>query len=382
MKYLDVIEKTYASTSDLSERGVCVAKKAAYLARRGEFDVARSLISQLRSSREIYCFPRASIWISIADGILDFFVGNEDSAAEKWRRARVLSSSFEMFDLAALVGAWQAHYAFGKFDFDLLHGGIQTALEHVDLGNAERLARLFLVLGESSHLAGSRARANEWYSRSRICAQKIGDETITSSTMYNSAAMQIVNIRWHLFARMADSGDSSLTVVDANSVESFDGLVGITAWPDLTPVLKAQALSLSGRSLEAKEIYDQFLDRLQGDAHSRHLCWLTSDWAYCGARTGNLEWARRVAMLSLDQVSPRVQIDDLASTYSRLSQTFALCGLDGEAELYADLSRAAWINFEAIRETVNGIVVQCDRFLDVFSLNNLSTVGNIAGGSK
>lgn len=356
MNYLGRIDSLLQKTSSAAERGVLFARKAAYLARAGKQQQASELVAFLRSDAGIYEVHQVPIFLSIVDGLIAFFTGLEDEAYEKWRRAKALASACGYDDAVALSSAWLAHYAFGRFDFRSVRDELKSALDASSADQADCLARISLVVAECAHLAGDRARANRWYSRSRYQAEKVENDATVGSIMFNTAAMQIVNYRKTHLASDDGGLAPELAVLEAQSAESFELLAGVRALPDLTPVLKAQAFSLAGQPAEAAVIYGQLLAGEPISSQVRSRSWLVADWGYCVLLCGDVRRALELSEEAESLLTTDIQIDDLASTYSRLAQIYASLGNRDASHSFRALASKCWGQFSELQLEVLDVV--------------------------
>lgn len=349
MSYIDRINIELSSVGSDLEKGVLLARKAAYLARMGVFDQSHRIVADLRSTPNIYQLPIIPIWLTLVDGVSLFFRGYEDDAKDRWQRTKALSAACHIREMEALASAWLAHFAFGRFDWQALRRELSCTFSAARSDDTDCLARAFLVLGETAHLAGRREVANVWYSRSRAVAQSVGDELTVSSLIFNTAAMQIVNYRQQIMAFGGREDVAALAVIEAESTSNFDELVGVSSLAELTPVLKAQALSLSERFAEAESIYAEALRSPPSGSQARNRGWLLADRAYCVAKLGLFNLSDRLTTESLKWLTDRVQVDDMAALHSRLAEVFKLLNKFDKADYHAQEAKRFWGEFSDLQ---------------------------------
>lgn len=355
LRYMDWINKRIQSAENEVNSEVFAAKKAAYLARTGDIDSAVELIDRIKSNALRKNLDFVAIYATFVDGVIAFYQDHTDQARDKWSRAKALSKAAGADSIRANSCSWLAHHSFGSFDLRGLEENLSEAFQLVTEDDSECLSRLFLVLAEALHLCGDRALANDWYLRSRGQALRLGDDATISAIMYNRAAMGIACSRQELLRNRLPIVDTRLVVLEAESTDNFDRLIGVVSLEDFTPLLKAQTYSLAGRFVDAEAIYAKGLAREPNKAQRRHRGWLLADWAYCLARSGSVEKAVSMARMAVDYISEDVQIDDLAALHSRLSTVYELINDRSAESVHAGLADKYWDQFSEFQDGLGSI---------------------------
>lgn len=352
-RYLLKLDAEIDLECDRAVIGALKARKAAYLARIGDFSDATNLVERVRSEALADQLHSVAIHAIFVDGIIAFYKDLLLVARDKWRRARSLSLACGATSILANVEAWLAHDAFGRFALADMCTSLGSAIQHVALNDSDCLARIFLVIAQASHLAGDKEMANKWYERSRVKALVLGDDVAISSLMYNRTAMDVACLRQKLLSmgiRGVGGEDANLIAMKAESTDNFDRLIGIVSLGDFTPNLVAQTYSLAERFLEAEMIYSSSLSSLPSPAQRRHRGWLVADRAYCLARLGRITDARYFAEEAKRYVTNEDQVDDVAAMYSRISLVASMCGdmtWAEESRIYAIQCWAEFSGFQA-----------------------------------
>lgn len=348
-RYLSRIDADLREVSLGEAAGVLLTRKAAYLARMGDFRAAASLLNEIRGRDDLYAIPVVATWVTFVDGVVAFYQDLHDQARDRWNRSRILGSAIDAVDVVASSCAWLAHIAFGRFNIAEFRENMITAAASVRAADHDCLARLYLVVAVACHLAGARNRAVEWYVKSRREALVKGDDATVSSIIYNQAAMDIAYYRWSEMISARDMYTHSTYVPEAESAENFDKLVGVISLEDFTPLLKAQAYSLAGRFDDAARIYRSALQQEPTPTQRRHRGWLLADWAYCCSRLGDADLALNLAAKATGYLDHSVQCDDLAAAHTRLELVFARAGNQELRENHASQAALKWSEFAAVQ---------------------------------
>ena len=231
LRYMDWVNKRIQSAESEVNSEVFAAKKAAYLARTGDIDSAVELIDRIKSNALRKNLDFVAIYATFVDGVIAFYQDHTDQARDKWSRAKALSKAAGADSIRANSCSWLAHHSFGSFDLRGLDENLSEAFQLVTEDDSECLSRLFLVLAEALHLCGDRALANDWYLRSRGQALRLGDDATISAIMYNRAAMDIACSRQELLRNRSPVVDTRLVVLEAESTDNFDRLIGVVSLP-------------------------------------------------------------------------------------------------------------------------------------------------------
>lgn len=351
-RFLEELERGLSISADDIEIGCLLAERAAYLARLGRTQEARQEISDLRNKNALRPRIEISIWINIAIGIADFYDDMSSIATDRFMRAQALSRAAGLSNLQATAEAWLAHMAFGRYDFQAMCVAVSEALSLATRDLHSCLARVSLVVGESLHLAGLREVASSWYRRAQVHALSVGDETLISALMHNMTALRVAMSRYDSCRGVAVHEFSQMSVSGADSTANFDQLTGIVSLDSMTPVLRAQALSVAGFFQGALTLYSAHLDSVVARGFSRVKCWLIADRAWCELNLGLTEAARASAIEAELSISEHVQVDDLAATHDRLQQVYRLLGENEVAADHASKAGQLWKSFEIIQSNI------------------------------
>ena len=321
------------------------ARRAMQLARHGALSEAREALTTLHQLS--FQHPHADIgaWLHLAEGLMTYYNGfSAQPAQERIQRAHAIAASHAgMEEVQVLADAWLAQLAFVRHDLDgmIQHARrcLAVARENEDHG---ALARLGMALGLSWHYAGDGDAAQRWYQRARRHAATEGDDTTLSALMFNMAAMRVALLRRESLNARVRVQEMLLSV---DSIRHYDAAVGAAMMNELTPVLRAQVLTVEGRFEEARALYEQHLPQAMSLGLERLGSSLLSDVAWCRANSGQPELALRQAREAEVELDPSCELDDRAITHSRLAQVFALLGEAADAQRHDALAKEAWDQF-------------------------------------
>jgi hypothetical protein len=321
-------------------------ERAAYLARLGRFDDARSEIDALRRRYGQQPTTSISAWLHLAEALVGHYTDLGPHARDKLARAHALSAAAGLKPLQALSAAWLAHLDYLAMDPAAM---VRRATEALALASADHhaaLARVKLVIAQSYHEAGRYDRAQPWYQQARRHATADGDDATLSAMMWNMASLRVAAWR-QLAARGAPAADSEMNLLlGAESTAHFDAMIGVRSLSALQPILRAQVCSLLGRSTEALALFEAHLDEARRQGMEPVAGILLADRAWCRLQSHNPIAAgvdARAAAAALDLPGSAC---DRAPGHSRLVQVFDALGDAAAARRQHALGAAAWAALE------------------------------------
>ncbi|RZL36937.1 MAG: hypothetical protein EOP35_09915 [Rubrivivax sp.] len=328
---------------------VLQAQRAILWLRHGHVVEARKELNRLQGRALVHPNIELAAWLHLAEGLAAYFNSFGGGARDRVRRALVLAQAGRLESLSVLCEAWLAQMAFVDRDVDsvVVHAAAVFAVP-VENASAWRIAS---ALGMAWDLAGQRPLATVWYLWGRRAANAEGDEAGFSAILYNQVQMRILRIRHAAFAGDASTEPAELLGID--SVGNFDGAVGGSARADLTPLLRAQLLTVHGDFAEAAGLLEKHLPEAVSSGLARVGGSLLADLAWCWANTGELQRARALADQAAVEVlaedSPDCDIDERAALHSRLAQVYARLREDALAARQAEAAAQAWAEDAAQR---------------------------------
>lgn len=370
-RFLERLDNQINAASDRFIRRCLLAERAAYLARLGEMNLARDDLRNVQSENNLEPNIRVSILANIADGVINYYQDMSPIAIDRYQRARALASASGQDDLQARIDSLIALLEYGFHHFDRMFEHLEQAAAKASVDDYQTLCRICMIAGQTLHLANNYDLAIAWYQKAKYFANEAHDDASMSALLHNMASIWVVNWRNSQLGKIATTDSPQVARVGANSTSNFDQIIGSSALAELTPLMKAQILSLECKYEEALKVYTLTLPSLSLKALGGWRSWLLADMAWCNLQLGNIKDAKIGFENSARELSEEHHLDDQAATLTRLSE-----GLDilDQKEL-ADSSRikaiAAWKEFILLQSRMRDVA---ERFLE--SKGHLHRIGN------
>lgn len=328
---------------------VLQAQRAILWLRHGHDVEARKELNRLQARALVHPNVELAAWLHLAEGLRAYFSAFGGSARDRVRRAHVMATAAGATSLRSLCDAWLAQMAFVDRDIDGVIAHAKAVLaSHVDDATSCRVAS---ALGMSWDLAKKQPMAAVWYAWGRRAAGNEGDAAGLSAMIYNQAQMRVLHIRHAAFA--GDVGAMPVALLGVDSIHNYDGAVGGSARQDLTPLLRAQLLTVEGDFAAAATLLETHLPEAVAAGLARVGGSLLADLAWCWANTGQGQRARALADQAAVEVlaedSPHCDLDERAALHARLAQVYARLHEDGLAARQADAAAEAWAQDAAQR---------------------------------
>lgn len=180
------------------ERARAQMKMSAYLSRKGKWDDAMQLISQVRQEYDGGSSTYMFALINFSEGIYQIAKNGVDAGVPKLLRAKALAASGGDDDgLLLLISAWLSHC------YRVLHRWPELGREMVFAAtylkqapaSDEGLARLCLVIADSLQESGADQDSCRWYGLTRDLALKCGDDLTLAAMLYNRSSIHVFNLR-------------------------------------------------------------------------------------------------------------------------------------------------------------------------------------------
>lgn len=328
---------------------VLQAQRAILWLRHGREAEAREELNRLQA--RALAHPRVDLaaWLHLAEGLTAYFSAFGGGACERVRRAQVMAGAARLPGLQALCDAWLAQMAFVDRDIERLvtHAGAALALP-ADNAAACRIAS---ALGMAWDLAQDEAAASAWYAWGRRAASADGDDAGLAALLYNQMQMRALRIRHAALA--GEPGEAPAVLLGVDSIGHFDDAVGGSPRADLTPLLRAQLLTVQGDFATAAALLEAHLPDAVAAGLARTGGSLLADLAWCWANTGDAGRARaladQAAIEVLAEEASHCDLDECAALHARLAQVYARLREDGLAARHGDAAQAAWAQDAAQR---------------------------------
>lgn len=330
---------------------VLQAQRAILWLRHGHETEAREVLNQLHARSLAQPRVELAAWLHLAEGLWVYFNAFGGDGRDRLRRARVMAGAAGLVPLQALADAWLAQMAFVGRDIDGLVGHAGQSLSALQVGDHAAAYRVATALASAWSLAGGEAAAQPWYAWARQHAIAEGDDAGLAALLYNQTLMRALRIRHAALA--GEPGEAPAALLSIDSIGRYDDAVGGSARGDLTPLLRAQLLTVQGDHAEAAVLLEAHLPAALAGGLARLGISLLADLAWCWTHTGQSLRARALA----DQAAAEVlaedpahcDIDECVALHARLAQVYERLGEAGLATREAEAAAVARAQDEAQR---------------------------------
>ena len=214
-RLIDRLDAQIAQAEEVFERECLKSRRAAVLARHGQFAEARFALAGLRSQSQRLRNPVLSAWVAFVDGLIEHCESLSPTARAKFQRAYDLASSAGDPDLHSLSAAWLAMADFNASDVEATVAHTQEALRIAPPDSHAARARAALVVASAWRVAGDDERATPWYKMARQHAATEGDVSLVSVLLHNMAAFQAGRISLEGAFDRADLADAQRVLLEA-----------------------------------------------------------------------------------------------------------------------------------------------------------------------
>jgi hypothetical protein len=339
-----------AAASVPARAAVLQAQRAILWLRHGREAEAREELNRLQARALVHPRVELAAWLHLAEGLTAYFSAFGGGACERVRRARVMAEAARLPALLALCDAWLAQMAFVDRDIDRLVAHAAAVLA-APADNAAA-CRVASSLGMAWDLAQDEAAASGWYAWGRRAASAEGDDAGLAALLYNQMQMRALRIRHAALA--GEPGEAPAVLLGVDSIGHFDDAVGGSARADLTPLLRAQLLTVQGDFAAAAALLEAHLPEAVASGLARTGVSLLADLAWCWANTsGEALRARALADQAAVEVlaedAAHCDLDECAALHARLAQVYARLHEDALSARHADAAQAAWAQDAAQR---------------------------------
>lgn len=344
------LDAEIASAAAVPARAAVLQVQRAILwMRHGRDAEAREELNRLQVRALVHPRVDLAAWLHLAEGLTAYFSAFGGGSRERVCRAHIMAQAAGLTALRSVCDAWLAQMAFVERDIDRLvtHAAAVLAAPP-DNGAACRVAS---SLGMAWDLARDEAAASAWYAWGRRAASADGDDAGLAALLYNQMQMRALRIRHAALA--GEPGEAPAVLLGVDSIGHFDDAVGGSARADLTPLLRAQLLTVQGDFAAAAALLEAHLPEAVAAGLARTGGSLLADLAWCWANTGDMTRARAMADQAAVEVlaedSPHCDLDERAALHARLAQVYARLNETGLAARHGDAAQAAWADDTAQR---------------------------------
>jgi tetratricopeptide (TPR) repeat protein len=346
-RLLETLDAQIAQAEGVFERECLKSRRAAVLARHGQFSEARFALAGLRSQSQRLRSPVLSAWVAFVDGLIDHSESLAPTARDKFRRAHELASASGDAALQAECAAWLSNSDLNANDVDATVTHAAEAMRLAPEGSHAARARASLVIAGAWRIAGEDDRAQPWYQRARQSAASEGDVSLVSILLHNMAAFQAGRISLDDAFGRADLVDAQRVLLEAESTGNYDAGVGNEQLLAEVPLLRAQLMLVLGRHAAALELFDGQLSRALTQGHVHREARFLADAAFAEVKLGRLDEATR-RLRAIQAATPSMtEPDDIAATHARLADVNRALGRTEAAQAHRREADAALARHEA-----------------------------------
>ena len=340
-RLIERLDAQIAQAEGVFERECLKSRRAATLARHGQFSEARFALAGLRSQSQRLRNPVLSAWVALVDGLIEHCESLAPSARDKFRKAYELASATDDAGLQAEAAAW---LAICDLNADDIEATVRHAAHAIRVAPADAhaaRARVSLVIGNAWRFAGDDARAQPWYLRARQDAAAEGDVSLVSIMLHNMAAFRAGRIGLEDAFDRADAADAQRVLLEAESTGNYDAGVGNDKLMAEMPLMRAQLMTVLGRYDEAIALIDAQLPRARAEGQAHREARFLADALHAEARLGRVGEAARRLRLIQTVLPLMTESDDLAATHARLATALQALGRTELAQAHRAQADAA-----------------------------------------
>lgn len=316
---LDRIEAILTQTQDEYEIAELLAKKAAYLARVGRFDDARTLVNEVRQTFNDGRSGRVTCLIQVAEGVLHHHNHQHSAALDRFNRALFLAQALKQTDLIGLCAAWQAFIDFDQSRFESMQRNLLLVRDlGLDQDHAVQ-SRFAVTVMVSTIFVGERIQAQKWFRLGHSHAVADGDQAGIDGLLFNKAVFGLARQRVAWCAGAFDRDWAQTIRAELRSAANLQQLVGIATLTNHVDLCLARLDLIEGRFMEGLRLIDQ-LARLEGFA-GKHVnsTALSVERVFALAHVGREQEAAQLAKsLELSELE-RLDPDERLAAFKMLS---------------------------------------------------------------
>lgn len=359
---LDRLEAQFSCAGTMEERAIVLARKAAYLARIGRFDEARSIVAAVREAFSDGRSGRATAWLMWTEGLIHFYFDLNPNALDRVARAQLLAMAMRDKDLTALSSSWKAHMEFETSRFAAMGDSLRTAQVHVSPENHSAVTRLCMVVADALFLCGDHVNGQRWFMRGRDSALDEGDQASIEALVYNRAAFRLAWLRAQRCMRELSHDETGTVRKEVESACNLQDLTQVRALPDIVRLCEARAIALDGQFDVALAKLTAIQDAEGPFAHYNFSqAFVALEIAYCHARLGNVEAATSITDRLHDVHFSQLDVDEQLVACWMRREMAAIDGSFGsltEAQEQLDKSVGAYIEWiVSIEKSIDSVRV-------------------------
>lgn len=364
-RWLQRLDAAVAQAETPLARECAKADRAVRLARMGRLDDARFALTGLRTQQQRLRAPLLEARIALLTGMIAHFTTLSPQAKTHFIAAQHLAEEAGDGPLATLAAAWSAQCLLNEADLPALTAQLRYVLGRITAHEHSAWARLGLTLCVALENAGDLATSQRWGMLARQHASQDDDSSMMSAVLYNTSSLRASRIAMADAWGEADLDEARSALLEMESAGHYDFGAGSSGLGALVPMNRALLLSVLGRCDDAVPLFEQNMDGIRTQGHSDIAGKYMAEWAWCEARLGHTDRARRMALRAEQELKGCDNPDDphtCAATFARLAQLMAHCGKAAEAadlRVRAEVARGQWQDWQQrMREAVDALALQ------------------------
>ncbi len=340
-RLLERLDAQIAQAEEVFERECLKSRRAAVLARHGQFAEARFALAGLRSQSQRLRHPVLLAWVAFVDGLIEHCESLSPTARAKFQRAYDLASTAGDPELHSLSAAWLSIADLNASDVDATVAHAQEALRVAPADSHASRARAALVVASAWRVAGDDERATPWYKLARQHAATEGDVSLVSVLLHNMAAFQVGRISLDAAFDRADLADAQRVLMEAESTGNYDSGIGNGQLMAEVPLLRAQLMTVLGQYDAAIALFDAQLPRARAEGQVHREARFLADALFAEVKLGRMDEAVKRLRAVNAVLSLMTEHDDLAATHARLAAATRAMGRAAQADAHAAQAQAA-----------------------------------------
>jgi tetratricopeptide (TPR) repeat protein len=304
------IQKRLAVETDPQRRAELIARLAAYAARVGSFDEARSLIAEVRKVFNDGRSARVTALVMIGEAMIAHYEELGVQALDRLKRAQLLADMTRDRDLAAVAAAWRAHVEFQESSLEAAARSLKHSFDSAGPDNQAAHARCAIVLFMAFAFLGDRTEAQRWFNVGREAALAEGDQASIDALVHNKAAFDVAFL-WALKGQGSpDPGWLQHARTQVESAKNLQQLVRVVSFDALIDLCDARLLILEEKFEAAVEAFERI--RPKGPLPTQHYSPSLADTevAYCLTKLGKIEEALKVFERCRNTSHTMLDVDD------------------------------------------------------------------------
>lgn len=341
-RVIERLDAEIAQAEGVLEREFLKARRAAALARHGQFSEARFALAGLRSQGQRLRNGALAAWIVLVDALIEHCESLAPTSREKFVRAHDLAVAAGDAVVHAESAAWLSLSDLNANEREASAAHASEALRIAPPDAHVARARAALVVGDAWRYSGEDALAQAWYAKVRQHATAEGDFSLMSMLLYNMAAFRAYSISLDDAFGRADAAEAQRVLLEADSTGNFDAGVGNAQLGAQVPLLRAQLMTVLGDFDRAIAIIDVELPRARVDGQVEREARYQADAAYAEVRLGRMDEAARRLRAVQGALRRLTEPDDLAATHARLEVVARALGRGEQADRHRADAHAAF----------------------------------------